>query len=375
MRFLLGGYTADMGGAAEGIGVLHAGSPDDVLAGGELRLGPVAAAAESPSWLAWHPTLDVVYAAQEGAGTVRAFARTAEERFAPLGEARDAGALVCHVAVAPDGSSVIASCWGDGRVVAFPLAADGRLGAPRIAPAATDPHAAPEIDPELPDFSGLTLFGGAPAAAPEPHESAAPDTVSRAHQARFLPGGAIVTTDMGFGLLRFWRSAGGALQPTQELVLPRGSGPRHTVWHPSGHLYVVTELSHEVFVLAPGSDGRWRVVSAAPIAPGLTGAADFAAEFALTGDAEHVVVGVRGSNTLATLRVRDSGQAVAPVALVESGVDWPRHHLIARDTVLVAGQLSNEVVSLSLDERTGVPGRARRRVEAPSPTHLLSDRA
>ncbi len=60
-----------------------------------------------------------------------------------------------------------------------------------------------------------------------------------------------------------------------------------------------------------------------------------------------------------------------PVALVDAGVDWPRHHLVARDTVLVAGQRSDEVVSLTLDLRTGVPGRVRHRVEVPSPTCLL----
>ena len=40
---------------------------------------------------------------------------------------------------------------------------------------------------------------------------------------------------------------------------------------------------------------------------------------------------------------------------------WPRHHVVARDTLLVAGQLSDEVVSLGIDLRTGVPGRVRHR--------------
>ncbi|GAA4057728.1 hypothetical protein GCM10023065_32050 [Microbacterium laevaniformans] len=54
------------------------------------------------------------------------------------------------------------------------------------------------------------------------------------------------------------------------------------------------------------------------------------------------------------------------------GVDWPRHHVVVRDTLLVAGQRSDEIAALTLDERTGVPGRARRRVDAPSPTCLLA---
>ncbi|MFM9785512.1 beta-propeller fold lactonase family protein, partial [Streptomyces scabiei] len=79
-------------------------------------------------------------------------------------------------------------------------------------------------------------------------------------------------------------------------------------------------------------------------------------------------------DALASLRVGDGGSRLAPGAVVESGVAWPRHHVIERDTVLVAGQRSDEVASLALDERTGVVGRVRRRVEAPAPTRLLRDR-
>ena len=74
---------------------------------------------------------------------------------------------------------------------------------------------------------------------------------------------------------------------------------------------------------------------------------------------------------LKRLRVRGDGSQVAPVALVEAGVDWPRHHAVVRDTLLVAGQLSDEVVAMPLDIRSGVPGRIRHRAETPSPTQLL----
>jgi 6-phosphogluconolactonase len=186
---------------------------------------------------------------------------------------------------------------------------------------------------------------------------------------------------MGLDLVRFWRDGRDGLSPVGQVVLPRGSGPRHMRWHPSGHLYVVTELSREVFVLAfdrsagPGGGGgtgagAWRIVAGTPLGVGLL-PDDAAAEIALSRDASFVLVGVRGSNTIASLRVRGDGDRVEPVAVAESGVDWPRHHLVVRDTVLVAGQRSDEVVSLTLDERTGVPGRARHRTAAPTPTGLL----
>lgn len=392
MRFWVGGYTADAGGAASGIGVVHAGSPDSPLAGGDLAFTGVATPAASPSWIVAHPTLDILYAAQESAGTVGAFARTGPESFAPLGSAVTAGDAPCHLAVAPDAGSLVASCYGDGRVVSFPLDAAGRVGAARIASAAQDPYADAAMQGRLAELSalqGMTGFSGlgdlpilgseaeAEAAFAAEEEGGHIARSSRAHQARFLPGGVIATTDLGLDLVRFWTLQNGELRETQSLALPRGSGPRHTVWHPSGHLYVVTELSLELFVVAadpsaPASE-RWSVVGGVPLAPAARSGEDFAAEIALTRDAQHVVVGIRGSNTLASLRVRDGGRGVTPVALAESGVDWPRHHVIERDTVLVAGQLSNEIASLSLDERTGAVGRVRRRVEAPSPTRLLAD--
>lgn len=349
MRFFVGGYTADMDGAATGIAVLDAGDDDDGSAGGALsRPVDVAVRAESPSWIAWHATLPVIYAALEKQGAVQAFQQVGEASFAPLGAPVIAGEALCHVAPSPDGASLLASCWGDGRLVRMAVDEEGRPSAPVALVTASDPYALEGIEQATP-------------------------RQSRAHQARHLPIGVIATTDMGLDLVRFWRP--GSNVPDQEVALPFGSGPRHMRWHPSGHLYVVTELSLEVFVLAPSISGEWRVIGATPLAPGMGGGSDFAAEIALSRDAEFVYVAIRGSNTIATLRVRGNGAELHPVALVESGVDWPRHHVVVRDTLLVAGQLSHEVATLTLDQRTGIPARARRRIAVPSPTCLLPGRA
>lgn len=385
MRFWLGGYTADMDGIASGIGTLLAGAPDDTSAGGALAFAGEVAAADSPSWLTAHPSLDVIYAALEQQGAVQAFRRTGEASFAKLGEAVPAGQATCHVAVAPDGGSLIATGWGDGRVVRMTLDAAGRPSSPVIAEASADPYGAAGTSPAAGDVD-LTAAAAAlraaagdeyahlvPSYTEDPRESAEPASIvrpSRAHQSAFLPNGVVATTDMGHDLVRFWRQTPTGLAQVQQVVLPLGAGPRHMVHHPSGHLYVVAELSCEIFVLALDAAGSWRMIGATPLGAG-TLDDDTAAEIALSRDAEFVYAAVRGSNTLATLRVRGQGDVVTPVALVESGVDWPRHHVVVRDTVLVAGQLSDEVASLTLDLRTGVPGRVRHRTPAPSPTCVL----
>ncbi len=330
-----------MSGAADGVGLLRAGDGDSPLAGGALALRGTVARAASPSWLAPHPRLDVVYAALEGEGRVAAFSRTGEESFAPLGATVEVGDSPCHAAVAPDGSALIVSCYGDGAVVRVSLDDSGRLGRATTAAVGDDPHALP--------------FGDEVRA---PH----------AHAAAFLPDGRMATTDLGLDVVRIWRPGADTLHLHHEVVLPRGSGPRHMVMHPSGYLYVVTEYSCEVFALRADATGRWALSSGAQLGalPG-----DVAAELAVGIDDRFLYAGLRGSDTIATVRIGGDGSALAPVALSESGVGWPRHHVVVRDELLVAGQLSNTVVSATLDQRTGVPGRVRHRIEAPSPTRIL----
>ena len=405
-RFWVGGYGPGMDGDATGIGLLEGDEGREPLT---LAHRGAVAEAPSPSWLARHPSLDVVYAALEGDGAVRAFRRSGERSLTPVGRPVEAGAFVCHLAVAPNGAYLIASCYGDGRIVRIGLDGSGALLAPTIADAATDPYevGSPE-EPEL--FGGAVSLREADAlfkkfekdaaaeasaegdllsaamasagfqipASDDPVEeeqeadaTASAERASHSHAAAFLPDGRIATTDLGFDLVRIWRTGPSGLVADHTVVLPHGVGPRHMVVHPSGHLHVVTEYSCEVFTLAPDASGHWRVVAATVATPAAQVGMDFPAELSRSRDGETLYAGIRGSNTIAALRVRGAGESVEPFALADSGVDWPRHHLVHDGTLLVAGQRSNQISVIDLDERTGAPRGIRHRASAPSPTHLL----
>lgn len=399
-QFWIGGYGADMDGDAGGIGLLEG---DEGREPATLAYRGVVAAAASPSWLAAHPSLNVVYAALEGSATVQAFVRNGPSTLAPLGDPVEAGSGVCHVAVAPSGGYLVASCYGDGRVVRIALDAGGRPGAASAGDAATDPYGTDagadqpraidfaevlaslkEPQPEAPR-TGLLLFdealglNAAPAAEPEPEPEPVevPSRASHAHAAAFLPDGRIATTDLGFDLVRIWRAGTGSasgrsgLVLDHQVVLPHGVGPRHMVVHPSGHLHVVTEYSCEVFTLAAGAGGRWALAAATTVSPAAQVGVDYPSELSRSRDGETLYAGVRGSNTIAALRVRGAGEIVEPFALAESGVDWPRHHLVHDGALLVAGQRSDEISVLDLDERTGAPRGIRHRTAAPAPTSVL----
>ena len=273
----------------------------------------------------------------------------------------------------------MASCWGDGRVVRMTLDAAGRPSAPVIGAAAADPYG-PDADPadsravdlsgsvdprRGADRSGVDLSRGADlAAAARALRAAAGDEyahlvpaydaepvapersrsrtirhprVSRAHQAVFLPGGLIATTDMGLDLVRFWRTAGSGLRPVQQVVLPLGSGPRHMVLHPSGHLYVVTEL---VVRGLRARAGRRRALAARRRdsarrrhARRTTPRPSSPHRATASSSTPACAAATRSRRCACAAPARRSRRS----RLVESGVDWPRHHVVVRDTLLVAG--------------------------------------
>jgi 6-phosphogluconolactonase (cycloisomerase 2 family) len=310
----LGTYTADSGG--HGRGIARATLNDGDVSG--IR---TAAAADSPSFVATHPALPVVYAVEEFAGRIRSFRVADGGDLEPLGDAHPAGEAVCHVAVAPDGAHAVATCWGDGRVILYELDAGGAIVGRVEAVASVDPYAdiAEETRP------------------------------SRAHSSLFLPDGRVLTTDLGHDTVRVWRVEGSSLVPLAETVLPFGSGPRHLALHPSGHVYVVTEYSIEVAVLDPAT------LAVASVVPAITPHernGNAGAHISFDGG-RHVHVTVRGANLVGVLEVMDDGARVHPVTSVACGGNWPRHHLQLGDRLYVANQLSEDVAVFRLSD--GMP--------------------
>lgn len=363
--FWLGSRTADAGGSGDGISALRQEEK------GTLK--PLShSQVESPTFIATHPTLPVIYAALEYSGQVEAFARRGEAGLVPLGRPLEAGEAVCQLTVTPDGSTLIASCYGDGQVLLFALAANGSFTADGVAaPASNDPYgdplAARAAELENADF-GDDPF--AELALRKAVDDAAVDRQSRAHASLVLPDGRFATTDLGHDTVRIWRRAGTRSVLTQEIVLPFGVGPRHLVSHPSGHIHVITEYSNEVFTLGRGDDGVWRVVASVLATADSIEEGDNASEISLAASREQLHVSIRGTNRVSTLSIGGDGSTVRAISDVESGGNWPRHHVESGRFLHVANQRSNEVSSFLLDAR-GIPSTLLGSVEAGSPTCLV----
>jgi 6-phosphogluconolactonase (cycloisomerase 2 family) len=333
-----GTYTADGGGRAEGIGALSS-HPD-----GTLEWRGTAAKADSPSFLAIHPTLPVVYAVAEQRQMVQSFRRAGEYGLEPFGDPQSAGEATCHVAVDPLGRFIVAACWGDGQVLLYELNHDGGISG-RFA-------AAPSIDPHG------SLTPGQP-------------RQSRAHASLMLSDGRVMTTDLGHDTVRVWRYEPGAgLIADHELALPFASGPRHLVQHRSGSVFVVSEYSIEVFVVKADA-GTFELISRGPATSGGSLPEDSAAEISLDQEGNHAYVGVRGSNLISVLQVGPDGTGLSPVKDVPSGGNWPRHHLVRGQWLHVAHERSDNIATFALDPTTGLPGPLIHNLRTPSPTALV----
>lgn len=326
-RIWVGAYTDDMNGSATGIGVLG------VAADGSLEDHGLAAAADSPSFLA--SSGDTIYAVGEGARAVSAY-RIAGNELHFLGLQDTAGELPCALAVLGNREALAVACYGDGTVDVHPIAPDGSLGK-----------------------TGQSLRGVGKVSRINqdgPH----------AHAALQIDAHTVLSTDLGTDDVHIHSLHGGLLTRTGSLKLPKGTGPRDLLLHPSGLIWMLAELSHEIFVLERDGDALTIVGSVA--LPGAE-AGDHAAALALSSDGRFAYTALRGSDNVAVLAASDEGATLTPVGSVWSGGGWPRHLVIDGEYLRVANQLTNSVVTFTLGA-DGLPVKHSSLV-VQSPTYLL----
>lgn len=328
----VGSYTGDSGGEGEGIVRLRR-DPGT----GDLTEPLLAARTPSPSFLARHPTLPVLYAVNElELGTVTAFVVAAGGALDTLEVRPTGGEHPCHLAVTRDGRHLVVANYSSGSVSVHPIGPDGRPGE------RTDQL---DLDGHGPD----------------------PERQKSAHAHMVLPDatGHVLIADLGSD--RVWRArlderSGRLTGLTAAIVTPPGTGPRHVCVTPDGALLLVGELSAE---LSPHRDGRATGVQPST---GASGAAH-PSEIVVRPDGRFVYVANRGPDTVAAFSW--DGNDALRVAEVPTGGAWPRHIALVGDLLYVANERSHSVTHLRVDPGDGRPVLRGTTVDVRSPTCCL----
>lgn len=322
-HFWVGGYSGNMGGLADGIGLARV-RPDD----GRLEFLAVAVETSSPSFLVDGVADGVIYSTDE-AGRVEAFRRGDGFTLQPLGGQATSGANPCHASATVD--RLFVSNYGDGSIDVFPLGPTGEIG--------------PLCQ---------TLAGSRSESGPDPAQDG-----SHAHST--LVGKTILSVDLGTDEVHVHSLKSGRLVRRSTVSLPAGSGPRDLRASRGGAL-VLGELSGTVFAL----DSSGAVTASGSLVDDWIDG-DHAAAIAVEGTGRFLYSGLRGSNRVAVVGTDD----LVPVAAVWSGGDWPRHLCVSGGFLYVANQLSHSVASFRIDPVTGIPRQIGEAEPVASPTYLL----
>ncbi|MEU4776669.1 lactonase family protein [Micromonospora sp. NPDC023633] len=335
----IGGYTAHSGGRGTGIVAVRR----DPASGELTPLGTVAVT-PSPSFLARHPRLPVLYAVNElPDGQVSAFRVGADGGLTALGTRSTGGAEPCHLAVVPDGGHLVVANYGGGSVTVFPLDPDGVPG----------------------ERSDLVA-----------HEGHGPDQErqdrAHAHMVNPDPGrGPLLAVDLGTDSIYRYDldAASGRLVPRAPRVrTAAGVGPRHLARHPDGRrCWVAGELDGSVTAYELTGGGalhqRGRVEASdrtGPVQP---------SEIAVGPDGRFLYVANRGVGTVAVFAV--AGELPELVAEVDTGGEWPRHFALAGEHLYVADERADMIRVFRVDAGTGVPAPVGEPVAVASPTCVM----
>jgi 6-phosphogluconolactonase len=295
-----------------------------------------AADVPDPSFLAWHPSREFMYAACEGTASITALRVLEDGSLTVLNAEPTGGASPCHVAVDPEGRVVVAANYADGKVSVHPLLDDGSVGA-----------VAQVIQHE----------GSGPNAGRQagPH----------AHMASFSPyPRTFLVTDLGTDSVITYRlDDEGKASVVHTASLTPGSGPRHIAFGPNGSLYLSCELDSTVDTGEIRAGSLVRSVQRHPATVGAPSAENFPSHLEVRDG--FVYVANRGANCVSVFRA----SPWQPVQDVPCGGDWPRHFAIAGPWLYVANQNSGTITASYVDN--GVPGEFRVVAEVPGASCVL----
>jgi 6-phosphogluconolactonase len=316
----------------------------------------LAAESKSPSFLAVHPTHQLLYCVNEEGlpgkkgGAISAFALDPKTgTLKALNQETSGGDGPCYLVVDPKGKNVLAANYGGGSVTVVPLKDDGSLGKPTA-------------------FIQHEGKGAEPTRQSEPH----------AHSINVTSNGDFAfAADLGLDKILIYQfdANKGTLTPnkTPFVSTAPAAGPRHLAIHPSGHFaYVVNEMNMTVtaYDLDPIVGTLEPQKSVTTLPKGAQGKDFSTAEVQVHPSGKFLYASNRGHNSIAifSINYKKTG-ALTPVGHATKDIKTPRGFGIdpTGQYLIVGNQDGNSLTVFKIDQNTGELTEVGEPVEAPMP--------
>lgn len=334
-RIYIGTYTRG-GSVSEGIYTATFDSETGTLSDPTL-----AAKADNPSFLATHPSKDLLFAVNEvndfqgqPTGAVSAFRinrETGELTF--INQQPTGGGAPCHCNVDRTGRFLLTANYVGGNLAVFPIAEDGSLGERSC----LINHVGSGINPQRQE-------------APHAH------SINLSSDNRFA-----YAADLGTDRIMIYRfdDQNGLLVPNapDSVQTPAGGGPRHFSIHPSGNFaYTNNELTAFVTAFArnPRNGGLTAIQSLSTLPAGAA-VRKSTAECLVHPSGKFVYVSNRGHDSIAVYSVDPESGQLSLVEIVHTEGHEPRNFFITPDGrwLIAENQNSDTVVVFAVSAENG----------------------
>jgi len=334
-RFYIGTYTS---GTSAGIYQSRLS-----LGAGTFGAASLAATMGNPSFLALTPDRRFLYAVNEVASNVVAFAvNPTTGSLALLNSRPSDGTVPCHVVVDSSGRNVIVANYTGGSVTVFPIQTNGYLGT-------------------------ATAHVQHPGTKPHPHCT----TIDASNHFAFI-------CDLGLNQVRSYvfDPVLGTLTTNTALItsFAAGSGPRHLTFDPQcKRAYVICETTSTIvgfdYNATNGTLNAFQTVSTLPA--GCTNA-NTTAEIAVHPSGRFVYGSNRGYNSIVVFTVNPADGMLTQVQQQATGTT-PRNFAIDPTGAfcIVANQGSNNILLYSIDPETGLLTSAGQSLAVSMPVCIL----
>ena len=300
----------------------------------------LAAATPSPSFLAIDSARRLVFAVNETGtfngqptGSVSAFsADPATGKLTLINQQPSMGTAPCHVALDPTGKFLLVANYSSGSVAVFPVAADGRLGAP----SSVIQHQGHSVDASR---------------QKGPH----------AHGVTFDPAGRhVFICDLGLDrVVAYQLDATGKLTPAAHpyASVKPGSGPRHLVFSPDARFaYVLNEMAATVTVFAyDAATGQLTEQQSIATVPADFTGQKSCAEIAIHPSGRWLYASNRGHDSLAVFAIDPVTGQLTYETTQSTGGKTPRSFAILPSAryLVMANQNSDTLRFCRVDDATG----------------------
>jgi 6-phosphogluconolactonase (cycloisomerase 2 family) len=171
----------------------------------------------------------------------------------------------------------------------------------------------------------------------------------------------LLSVDLGTDSVRVCEldPASGELEVERELGLRSGIGPRHLAFHPDGgHAYVMNELDSVVTVCRWDADkGSLRALAETRVLPDGAGGENYPSELVVSTDGRFAWAANRGHDSIAVLRIDETGEQLELLDTVSCGGAWPRDLTLdpSGTRLYAANENSGDVSWFDVDPATGIP--------------------